>query len=284
MARNDQTFTAKVRSLWSGNGTGDGNADPERRRLLPAHSYRLCLVTGVQPGLSEVLLSEHEASAGTPQRFLWLPATDPQMPDEEPPEPDPLPWRVPSVPAAGYVAEVCDEAAAPIRAAHRARQRQAVTGGGGLSPDLDGHALLTREKVALGLAVLHGGLDVTPQWWALAGVVMRVSDSMRDECRAVLARAGAERNRARGRSDAARAEGYAEAVGERVEKVAATVARRVHKHADTHPEGSCPSRCLSRAVASQYRDVRDEAISHAAEVGWIVPDGDRWQPGGSQPA
>lgn len=52
----------------------------ERRLIpIPAHSYRMALLLGVQPRRAGALLDD--ADGGTPQRFLWLPTTDPLAPD-----------------------------------------------------------------------------------------------------------------------------------------------------------------------------------------------------------
>ena len=61
-----------LRSMLTGDRVGTTAADTTRKRQLPAHGYRLAVVAGVQPALSDVLLAD--ADAGTPQRWLWLPA------------------------------------------------------------------------------------------------------------------------------------------------------------------------------------------------------------------
>ena len=75
-ARNGQTFGPILRSMWSGASVSTTNADTTRRRSLSAHRYRLAIVAGVQPALSDILLSDQDA--GTPQRWVWLPVEDPR--------------------------------------------------------------------------------------------------------------------------------------------------------------------------------------------------------------
>jgi hypothetical protein len=59
--------------------------DPTKRLPIPAHSYRLGLILGVQPGRAAPLLGD--ADGGTPQRFLWLPTLDPGAELDAPPAP-----------------------------------------------------------------------------------------------------------------------------------------------------------------------------------------------------
>lgn len=93
VARQSATLGAELRIAYAGAQLGFAYADPTRRLTVAAHAYRLCLLVGVQPERAGPLLDE--SVSGTPQRFVWLPATDPDAPDERPAEPKPLPWRDP---------------------------------------------------------------------------------------------------------------------------------------------------------------------------------------------
>ena len=57
---------------------------------MPAGSYRACLTVGVQPLRSHTLLGASDG--GLPQRFVWLPTSDPDAPDEPPA--DPGKWKI----------------------------------------------------------------------------------------------------------------------------------------------------------------------------------------------
>jgi hypothetical protein len=83
--RKGATLMPQLRSGWTGEQLGFGYADPTKRIIVEAHQYRLCLVAGIQPARAACLLDD--ADGGTPQRFLWLPATDPDAPDVAPAEP-----------------------------------------------------------------------------------------------------------------------------------------------------------------------------------------------------
>lgn len=75
--RQGATLMPELRKAWSGEPLGCAYATPEKNLPIGRHTYRLCFVAGVQPALGGVLLDD--LHGGTPQRFLWLPATDPHM-------------------------------------------------------------------------------------------------------------------------------------------------------------------------------------------------------------
>ena len=76
---------------------------------------------------------------------------------------------------------VCDTATQVIVAARLEMLR-------GNGHALDGHALLTRLKVAAALALLDEHVEVTDEDWVLAGTVMEVSDHTRGQVVKVLSR------------------------------------------------------------------------------------------------
>ncbi|MGH3499875.1 MAG: hypothetical protein ACRDQA_03060, partial [Nocardioidaceae bacterium] len=216
-ARRGATLLPELRKAWSGERLGFAYATPEKNIPMPAHSYRLSLVAGVQPGRGHVLLDDE--AAGTPQRFFWLPATDPDAPDNAPDCPEPARWtpqawgRLRHDTHGKNVLDVCDQARAEVVAEHLARIR-------GNAEAIDGHAMLCQLKVAavLGLMLGHAGVDDT-DWW-LAGQIQRVSDSTRDMVTRVLREDSRTRNAARGAAEAERAvhveESKAEAATKRV--------------------------------------------------------------------
>ncbi|GAA0981692.1 hypothetical protein ENKNEFLB_01400 [Nocardioides aquaticus] len=163
--RSGATLGPVLRSLLTGGMLGTENADAARRRHVPAGAYRAALVAGVQPVASEVLLSAYDVGAGTPQRFVWALTVDPTIPDEDVDWPGPLDWR----PPAAWPAEV--EYPEHLRAEIRRQARAAARGEDAAEGRVDGHARLTRLKVAALLAVLHGEAAITDRWWRLAGVV-----------------------------------------------------------------------------------------------------------------
>ncbi len=171
--RQGATIMSKLRSAYSGEEIGFSYADPTKRLLVGSHQYRLQMILGVQPERAAGLLQD--AAGGTPQRFVWLPANDPMIGTIDGADHSPL--AVAGRAAWGGHArhvDIPDHAADEIRDAHIARAR-------GEGDAIDGHALQTREKVAVALAVLEGRTIVDDVDWMLAGKIMAVSDRIRTQ-------------------------------------------------------------------------------------------------------
>ncbi|MET8521517.1 bifunctional DNA primase/polymerase [Nocardioides sp. NPDC004968] len=261
--RQGSTLMPELRKAWMGEPLGFAYADPAKRLPVDRHEYRLCAVVGVQPSRAGTLLDD--ASGGTPQRFLWLPTTDRNIPDETPPEPAALTWEAPVWPALVdrlRTLEVCAEAEDVIRSAHKARQR-------GHGDALDGHALLCREKVAAALAILDGHAGVRPDDWHLAGRLMEISDRTRagvvaalqaDQRRATVARAKAEGLREIERGKVVAEDGHQRAGRAIVRKLrstdewaAASDVRRALKH-ETRPHFESALEALSETGQVEISD------------------------------
>ena len=264
-ARQGSTIMADLRSAWSGELLGQVAADSSRSIPLEAHQYRLCLVAGVQPARAGVLLDD--ADGGTPQRFLWLPATDPDIPDREPPEPRPQPWEPPRVSsfvsAGGARVDICAAARETIMEAHRARQR-------GDGDALDGHALLTRLKTAAALGILNGAYAVTDEDWELAGVIAEKSAATRAavvQLRMSRLKASAE---ARAEADADRAVFVQNRLEDAaIKRVCGVIVRRLRRTPD---DGWTPRHEIRKAAAARDRQHVDEALERLLGSGQIERD------------
>lgn len=157
-----------------GEPIGQANAKEDTSRIVAAQSYRMCLSVGAQPGHTGVIFND--TTGGTPQRFLWAPTTDPDMPDVATDAPAPLESALPTwKPGEDGVVEIVygpPEIARAVVAAHLARQR-------GEGNALDGHILLMRCKVAALLAIMHGRVEVSQWDWEKSAEVMAVSNRTR---------------------------------------------------------------------------------------------------------
>jgi hypothetical protein len=261
--RQGATLLPTLRTMWQGSSTGFGYADPTKRLTLGAHKYRLALVVGIQPERAGALLED--TAAGTPQRFVWASTVDAEAPDERPPPAGALPWRVPSEALSGttrivlqlhpdIVRYVDDQQLARLKGNPNAQ---------------DGHAILTREKVAALLALLGGRLEVNLDDWKLAGEIMARSAVTRKRVERVLADKAAEAGEQRQRAEADRAVHVDDRLHERqLGRVARTIAKHVHRH--KQPDG-CTRSCYANAIAS--RDRRsvsvDDAIGLAESLSWV---------------
>lgn len=267
-SRRGSTLTAQLRSAYSGERLGMQYADSTRRIILPAHSYRLGLSVGIQPERADWLLADAEAGGGTPQRFLWLPVTDPHITATPPEEPEPWRWTAPlavvkHIPGARQdrsgrvVLPIPEPTAQAIREAHAARAR-------GEGDALDGHSLYTRLKVATGLAILDQRLTVSLVDWTLAGMVMAVSDATRERVQACVSRRLAEAEEGRARRDARRQALTEETLAEEgAKRVARVVARVVRK------AGSLPRSAARKGITARDRNLFDDALSRLVEAGQV---------------
>ncbi|MDZ5441756.1 hypothetical protein U2F26_03290 [Micromonospora sp. 4G57] len=263
-SRQGATLLPELRRAWSGEALGFSYADPDKRLPIPGHSYRLALLVGVQPARAGGLLAD--ADGGTPQRFIWLPATDPAAPDVAPDLPAGLLWQRPPWPMAEFgtsrvVLPVCQAARAAVDAARLARLR-------GQPSDLDGHALFAQLKTAAALALLDGRAEVTEEDWQLAGVVATVSRRTRDGITATLNQVERERNRRRGEAEGDRAV----LVAERVEDAAAQRVARWIVRKVAAAGGVAAHTELRRSLAGRDGRHFADAIDRLADAGQIVTE------------
>lgn len=258
--RNGSSLLSELCKAYSGEALGRSNMSEERTVIIPAHSYRLGALVGVQPAKAGVLFDDTDG--GTPQRFLWLPAQDADMPDIKPPEPPRLPNPLPpALRPTGAFAGL--PGTTPLRKrltlptiATDAIDRAAVQRHRGQSDALDGHALFTRVKVTYALTFLDGRLDPTDEDWNLAGAVMAKSDATRDACRKTIRDAANAQNINRGKADGVRAavaddEKHRTAVKRVVKKIEATLA-----DGDWHASSD-----IRRALRSTIRTAYDDAAA-----------------------
>jgi hypothetical protein len=265
-SRQGATLLPELRKGWMGERLGFSYADPTKRLPIARHDYRLCMVVGVQPGRARALLDDSDG--GTPQRFLWLPTTDPGVPEFDTVKPaERLTWRAIDLGVEWAVHHgrremiVPAAVAAEVRGAQRDRLR-------GVGDALDGHALLARLKVAAALALLDKRMAIADEDWRLAGVVMGVSDATRASVGATLAAQNRETNRARGKAEGERAVLVADAVdGRKVARVARRLVVILRKD-----QGWMRHGILAHRIAYRDRPLVDDAIEAALSAGQIEAD------------
>lgn len=258
--RSGSTISPELRKFYSGESLGFSYADPNKRVIIPEHSYRGCVIAGVQPGRGEVILGDMDG--GFPQRWLWLPATDPSAPDLRPKAPLALEWEPPGnisllEPESGpLIMKVCAQAREDIDEARLNSLR-------GTGADQDSHSLYTRLKIAAGLALLDERDAVTDADWELSGVVMKVSDRTRDGVAAHLRRKSAEENVARGRAEGIRREVADATVQKRANaRVAQNVLNKLSREWTSRTT-------LRNSIARRDRESLDEVLSGLVESGRV---------------
>lgn len=219
--RNSSTLPSIMRQAFSGETLGFSYADEAKRVFVPEYLYRLGVIVGVQPQRSAVLLDD--AAGGTPQRFLWLPMTDPRISRLNRPA-KPTPTKVYNAGGWRRLVPMCAQASEDIEIA--AEQRAQGTG-----DPLDGHLLFVRAKTAAGLAMLDGRLGITDEDWQLAGEVIDMSNRTRQHCIDELSAAAHKANEARGRSEGVRATAAEEVRSEhQVDKMADWIVKWITEH------------------------------------------------------
>jgi hypothetical protein len=247
VGRQASTTSSELRKMFSGEGLGFQNSDVTRRKIVPAHSYRAALVAGVQPLKAGPLLDD--AAGGTPQRFLWLSATDPGAPDIAPDAPDPLPWSSPVLATEHRRTplNVAGSIKAVLRAERLARLREELT-------DDNGQQSLVRLKVAALVALLARRTDVTGSDWQLADYIMTVSNHTRTRMRDALRAEAAQAVRARAEARAAFDEHHDAAA---VQRTAAKILTKL----DTEPvSANAVRRALGPALREYFEAATDDLI------------------------
>jgi hypothetical protein len=258
-SRNGATLLPTLRSIWTGGVLGQANATRERHRIVPALTYTYGVVAGFQAARVGPLLDD--VDAGTPQRFGWVYATDPTVPDQRPDWPGPLDWTPPAKISGGRHLDVAPEIANEIAAADLARIR-----GETATDPLDAHGGLYRLKVAGLLAVLEARWDIKLEDWALAGMIKTASDAVRTNVVGTLAYE-ANRKEQVARERHARREVEADTATHRTRVVDG--ARKIASKVWKEPE-QWTARRLRNEVARRWRDVFDDALDHALAEAWVV--------------
>lgn len=281
--RSGSTLGVTLRTAFTGGALGQKNATRERSRDV--RGYALGLYMAFQPETVRPLLAEH--AQGTPQRVLFLSATDvdaPWAPIQE------------TIPGAGEAAQTartpsCEALAArltvnaqtavscsrtiafPVAVVHdvRAERYAGLTG-----EETGGHRTYLRLKVAALLMILLEGVqDVVPaEYWALADQIVTTSDTVR----VYLERAAAADVRAaQEAATVAHADREVFTDGERHRASLARLAVRIRKYAaSAEPEGvGLSGRGGLRArFAAKERGSLPEALEYAQEKGWVTVTGD----------
>lgn len=253
--RQGAILLAQLKSMVMGELIGQSNASEATSRVVQPHTYRCCLSVGAQPGHTSVIFDD--TTGGTPQRMLWFPTVDPDMPENRAPDPQPLNTKLPSWARTGTeMTYGPDEIAQTVITSHIARQR-------GDMEALDGHALLTRCKVAAVIAVMHHRSVVSELDWQLSSTVMAVSDRTRNWILAEAKRA--ERAKVRERA-IARADGDAVYDNRLLDGVKNSILRTLER--DGEQAGNV---LRSRMGKRDRRDMFDQAIALLEHEGKVVP-------------
>lgn len=238
---------AAVKAALTGDRLGSKGASSATTRSVPADSYRLGLSISAQFGHTAVLMDD--VTGGTPQRLLWAPVTDPDMPDEPGPTPDRvLDTELPSWALSDWQTLI-QYGPPEIREYIHAGL---LANGRGDGEALDGHRTLTRLKVAADLAILDHRSVVSEMDWTLSGIIMAKSDETRNAVLEYDRRAARERVRSKAIARAAGEDFYD---ASRLDTVKRSILRMLER--DGEQQGNV---LRSRLGRKEKRDLFDQAI------------------------
>ena len=285
--RKDSLVLSTLRTIYSGGVLGQSNASQDTRRRVEGNEHTFGIVIAIQDVIAAALI-EHEAD-GTPQRFLWMSAIDPSVPTIPPEWPGAInaldflqqPERTGGLDSEtvkrvktrglGYMRigesfEIgVDEA---IKAEMRAGRLSTVHGKGDPDP-MKAHANLTRLKVAGCFAILDQRVEINPEDWRLAGMVMKTSNAVLARTRQAIAENEQRQDAKTSARAAHRQVIVADALDERaalkqrVDKCAIFIRNRVQDQPGTTVSA------LRRGITARLRDAFDDGLTRALAQGWV---------------
>ena len=261
--RSGSTLLSTLRNMFTGGQVGNLNASQERIRNLEPDSYVIGFAMGIQEGKVGPLLAD--ADGGTPQRFLFAMATDPNIPEVAPAWPA-WEWHPPHpVTQLRGIRSVCIvDAPAHIQAVIADEQRVKQRGIEAVD-ELEAHGNLVRLKVAAALALLEGRTKITDDDWRLAGVIGETSARVRRHLQQVVAEQAERADKASAKRQARRQIEVSEATaGHEVVKAAIRIANVVR----TDPGITWSD--VRRGLTKTQRQWAVEALEHAVGENWVT--------------
>jgi len=271
--RTGATSGETLRSAWAGVGIGARNANAETTRIIPAYSYSLGVIVGMQPNWAERVLVDQES--GSPQRFVWATSDDPQMPTQRIEWPGDLPWN-PDVLMKWVRMDMPEPLKAALYAERLARKRREI-----IIEPLDAHRPLTLVKLSGLLALLNGRVDVNDEDWSLAEMIWTTSAAVRDQvvtqAQTRIDREAADKQR-RLIDLQEEIAGRKAAVPDKLTRIARNVAIKVHEHGIPFPRSEA-----RHLVNSRDRRFFDAAAEIAISRGWLIFSEHGFLPGDSVP-
>ena len=255
--RQGSTLISELLKGFMGESLGFTNSSRETTTSVEAHTYRLCLGIGVQPQNAVFFLSREKD--GFPQRFWWVPTIDRYAPEVRPDRVQPIDIVVPDFGSERYEVPIPSEVRQEIDA-HRYR---VLIGADDVDP-LDGHLMLTRQKVAFALAVLAQRKTVDADDWRIAGELMSISVQVRRDMAAAVADARRRQNEAMAHDQADRDTIMSE---RKLERCKHALLARLAKLRD----GDHLSRnALRKTIRADLRDHFDAAIADMVDTKQIA--------------
>jgi hypothetical protein len=243
-SRQGSTVIEYLKEGWSGSEFGRTLANG-KGVILPKNSYRFACVINAQPKRAGALFTEQAIAGGLQGRFLWFDVTaeiNRHLVTYE--DVDPI-----YIPYINWSGVKHIKALDSMNLAHQQHHWNALDGH---VTDTESHMLLTKAKVAVGLAVLDGRAELNDEDWQLAEVVIQHTKKTREGIEEVLAdeyRRAVLRDGKRGALKAGMSEEEKHKVN--VEATAAAILRWRERTGKKKPKGS--------DLSQRQRDYKEEA-------------------------
>lgn len=267
--RSGQTTLQVLRQAYSGETLGGSYASRDKKMTIPAFEYRASFVMAVQPALGRYILDDYVG--GTPQRFVWLHMTDPDAVVDGPAWPGPLPWRPVRWDMSGRATVAgltrCVLTLAPEIERQLKQDRAVVLRGEATDPE-SGHRNLNRLKVAALLGQLAGRFDVNDEDWRLAGIVLDVSDRVKQTMRdAISAEEGVKLEQRV--SAQVRAEGKRREAADGIVSMARRLVPKLTRLVEGNGGQPVTIGALRRSMSKEQRRDEGAVLAHAEAQDWI---------------
>jgi hypothetical protein len=261
------TIGATIRTAWGGGALGQANAQETTTRFVARNSYCMGMVVGYQPSVAQDLLAD--GGPGTPQRFLWLSAIDPNIPEEalHLPPPFKLPFENPDGTPRRGVIQFPEHLKRQLRREHLAKVR-----GDAAVDELDSHEPLMLCKLAAELCYWDMRWMVSDDDWELAKLIWRVSCSTRDRLIEFGRQEAARKNEEKLAAKVNEVEAASLATREvdaTIDRVARLITRRVRAS-----EEPVMRYKLKKNIGSDNKKFFDAALLHAKQMQWVTADED----------
>ncbi len=249
-----------MRTAWSGGTIGSQNATAERNRK--AVDYSLGLVVGFQPHTAVPLLAD--VNAGTPQRFLWVPAIDRYIPskrDDSTYPPINCDWELLNRPDTALTIDGRIKDALWEDGWLKATGQVAVSSQESQLP-------LMLVKISGLLAIMDLRTQIDVEDWALAWEIWDTSSAFRDQVAAQGQQQVEEEQRQylerRRQVAEAEQEGRDAASTKRIQQAINQIVRI------SAQEDGVTRKTIKNALGSRLRPVMGDALEEAEEMGLIT--------------
>ena len=268
LRKGESILGGTIRQGWCGEQLGKFNAHDENRRIVTQDNYSMGITLVMQPSVLEIILDPGSVDVGTPQRFIYVSATEPRLTEE-----DNFAWPgdLDFDESVLYADENEDQIVITFpEIAHTEVRKFIIRNRNGSlkTNNLDTHWPLMMVKLSSLLALLDNRRMVNEEDWELAKLMWKTSCKVRDNVIAGASKRHESEKRVKqadaGRVAVAKVDAVNRHNASKTEQAAKAIAQRAGRNADKAPTTGDILRHLRN-----YSDVFKAATDLAEEFGWI---------------